>query len=132
VRAPTSGQDRPHTTVSDGAQRHTGAPLGSYGHVSERSLEAAIPLIEQVNDPQEPMETVSKADTTYLVSADEWRSVETARLPQSPRPTPSACPQHRRRRSRPHHSLGTDQPPARRHVKINITRDGWENYNLPS
>lgn len=30
------------------------------------------------------METVSKADTAYLVSADEWRSLETAHLPRSP------------------------------------------------
>ncbi|MGH3776788.1 MAG: hypothetical protein ACRDRR_13860 [Pseudonocardiaceae bacterium] len=30
-----------------------------------------FPLTEQVNDPQEPVETVSKADTAYLVSADE-------------------------------------------------------------
>ncbi len=50
-----------------------------------------FPLIEQVNDDQEPVETVSKADTAYLVSADEWRSLETAHLPRSPRPTPSAC-----------------------------------------
>ena len=50
-----------------------------------------FPLIEQVNDDQEPVEIVSKAGTAYLVSADQWRSLmETAHLLRSP-PTPSAC-----------------------------------------
>ncbi|MGH3838756.1 MAG: type II toxin-antitoxin system Phd/YefM family antitoxin, partial [Pseudonocardiaceae bacterium] len=40
-----------------------------------------FPLIEQVNDDQEPVEIVSKAGTAYLVSADQWRSLmETAHL----------------------------------------------------
>jgi antitoxin YefM len=44
-----------------------------------------FPLIEQVNDDQEPVEIVSKAGTAYLVSADQWRSVmETAHLLRSP------------------------------------------------
>ena len=34
-----------------------------------------FPLIEQVNDDQEPVEIVSKAGTAYLVSADQWRSL---------------------------------------------------------
>ena len=33
-----------------------------------------FPLIEQVNDDQEPVEIVSKADTAYLVPAEQWRS----------------------------------------------------------
>ena len=44
-----------------------------------------FPLIEQVNDDQEPVEIVSKAGTAYLVSADQWRSItETAHLLRSP------------------------------------------------
>lgn len=44
-----------------------------------------FPLIEQVNDDQEPVEIVSKAGTAYLVSADQWRSLmETAHLLRSP------------------------------------------------
>ena len=44
-----------------------------------------FPLIEQVNDDQEPVEIVSKAGTAYLVSADQWRSLmETAYLLRSP------------------------------------------------
>ena len=44
-----------------------------------------FPLIEQVNDDQEPIEIVSKAGTAYLVSADQWRSLmETAYLLRSP------------------------------------------------
>ena len=44
-----------------------------------------FPLIEQVNDDQEPVEIVSKNGTAYLVSADQWRSLmETAYLLRSP------------------------------------------------
>jgi antitoxin YefM len=44
-----------------------------------------FPLIEQVNEDQEPVEIVSKAGTAYLVSADQWRSLmETAHLLRSP------------------------------------------------
>jgi antitoxin YefM len=44
-----------------------------------------FPLIEQVNDDQEPVEIVSKSGTAYLVSADQWRSLmETAYLLRSP------------------------------------------------
>ena len=44
-----------------------------------------FPLIEQVNDDQEPVEIISKAGTAYLVSADQWLSVmETAYLLRSP------------------------------------------------
>ena len=44
-----------------------------------------FPLIEQVNDDQEPVEIVSKNGTAYLVSADQWRSLmETAHLLRSP------------------------------------------------
>lgn len=44
-----------------------------------------FPLIEQVNDDQEPVEIVSKAGSAYLVSADQWRSLmETAHLLRSP------------------------------------------------
>ena len=44
-----------------------------------------FPLIEQVNDDQEPVEIVSKAGTAYLVAADQWRSLmETAYLLRSP------------------------------------------------
>jgi antitoxin YefM len=44
-----------------------------------------FPLIEQVNDDQEPVEILSKAGTAYLVSADRWHSiVETAHLLRSP------------------------------------------------
>jgi antitoxin YefM len=44
-----------------------------------------FPLIEQVNDDQEPVEIVSRAGTAYLVSADQWRSLmETAHLLRSP------------------------------------------------
>ena len=50
-----------------------------------------FPLIEQVNDDQEPVEIVSKAGTAFLVSADQWRSLtETAHLLRSP-PMPSGC-----------------------------------------
>ena len=44
-----------------------------------------FPLIEQVNDDQEPVEIVSKNGAAYLVSADQWRSLmETAYLLRSP------------------------------------------------
>lgn len=44
-----------------------------------------FPLIEQVNDDQEPVEIVSKAGSAFLVSAEQWRSlVETAHLLRSP------------------------------------------------
>ena len=44
-----------------------------------------FPLIEQVNDDQEPVEIVSKAGSAFLVSADQWRSLmETAYLLRSP------------------------------------------------
>jgi antitoxin YefM len=44
-----------------------------------------FPLIEQVNDDQEPVEIVSKAGTAFLVSSDQWRSLmETAYLLRSP------------------------------------------------
>jgi antitoxin YefM len=44
-----------------------------------------FPLIEQVNDDQEPVEIVSESGVAYLVSADQWRSLmETAHLLRSP------------------------------------------------
>jgi antitoxin YefM len=44
-----------------------------------------FPLIEQVNDDQEPVEIVSRAGTAFLVSAEQWRSLmETAHLLRSP------------------------------------------------
>jgi len=44
-----------------------------------------FPLIEQVNEDQEPVEIVSKAGSAYLVAADQWRSLmETAYLLRSP------------------------------------------------
>jgi antitoxin YefM len=44
-----------------------------------------FPLIEQVNDDQEPVEIISKAGSAFLVSADQWRSLmETAYLLRSP------------------------------------------------
>jgi antitoxin YefM len=44
-----------------------------------------FPLIEQVNNDQEPVEIVSRAGTAYLVSADQWHSLmETAYLLRSP------------------------------------------------
>ena len=44
-----------------------------------------FPLIEQVNDDQEPVEIVSRNGSAYLVSADQWRSLmETAYLLRSP------------------------------------------------
>ena len=44
-----------------------------------------FPLIEQVNDDQEPVEIVSRSGTAFLVSADQWHSVvETAHLLRSP------------------------------------------------
>jgi antitoxin YefM len=44
-----------------------------------------FPLIEQVNDDQEPVEIVSKSGTAFLVSAVQWRSLmETAHLLRSP------------------------------------------------
>jgi antitoxin YefM len=44
-----------------------------------------FPLIEQVNEDQEPVEIVSKAGTAFLVSAEQWRSLmETAHLLRSP------------------------------------------------
>jgi antitoxin YefM len=44
-----------------------------------------FPLIEQVNDDQEPVEIVSKSGTAFLVSAVQWHSLmETAHLLRSP------------------------------------------------
>jgi antitoxin YefM len=44
-----------------------------------------FPLIEQVNNDQEPVEIVSRSGTAYLVSAGQWRSLmETAYLLRSP------------------------------------------------
>ena len=44
-----------------------------------------FPLIEQVNEDQEPVEIVSKAGTAFLVAAPQWRSLmETAYLLRSP------------------------------------------------
>ncbi|MGH3751654.1 MAG: hypothetical protein ACRDRP_02985 [Pseudonocardiaceae bacterium] len=58
-------------------------------------MEAAFPLIEQVNDPQEPVETVSKADTAYLVSADSgapWRQPISRGRPTNTERLPAASP----------------------------------------
>jgi antitoxin YefM len=45
-----------------------------------------LALIEEVNDDQVAVEIVSKKETAYLVSADEYRSLkETVYLLQSPR-----------------------------------------------
>jgi antitoxin YefM len=44
-----------------------------------------FPLIDQVNDDQEPVEIISKGRRAYLVSEEQWRSVqETAYLLRSP------------------------------------------------
>ena len=44
-----------------------------------------FPLIEQVNDDQEPVEIVSRRGTAYLVSEAQYRSLtETAHLLRSP------------------------------------------------
>lgn len=44
-----------------------------------------FPLIEQVNDDQEPVEIVSRSGSAFLVSAAQWRSLmETAHLLRSP------------------------------------------------
>jgi antitoxin YefM len=44
-----------------------------------------FPLIEQVNDDQEPVEILSKAGTAFLVSEQQWRSMqETVYLLRSP------------------------------------------------
>jgi antitoxin YefM len=44
-----------------------------------------FPLIEQVNDDQEPVEIVSRKGTAYLVSETQFRSlIETAHLLRSP------------------------------------------------
>jgi antitoxin YefM len=44
-----------------------------------------FPLIEQVNDDQEPVEIVSRKGTAYLVSEAQYRSLtETAHLLRSP------------------------------------------------
>lgn len=44
-----------------------------------------FPLIEQVNDDQEPVEIVSKSGTAFLVPAEQWRSLtETSYLLRSP------------------------------------------------
>ena len=54
--------------------------------MSEREARKRLfPLIEQVNDDQEPIEIISRSGTAYLVPADQWRSlVETAYLLRSP------------------------------------------------
>ncbi len=45
-----------------------------------------FPLIDEVNEDQVAVEIVSKKGTAYLVSADEYRSLqETVYLLQSPR-----------------------------------------------
>jgi antitoxin YefM len=44
-----------------------------------------FPLIEQVNDDQEPVEIVSRKGTAYLMSEAQYRSLtETAHLLRSP------------------------------------------------
>ncbi len=44
-----------------------------------------FPLIEQVNDDQEPVEIVSRKGTAYLISEAQFRSLtETAHLLRSP------------------------------------------------
>jgi len=44
-----------------------------------------FPLIEQVNDDQDPVEILSKAGTAFLVSEQQWRSMqETVYLLRSP------------------------------------------------
>jgi antitoxin YefM len=44
-----------------------------------------FPLIEQVNDEQEPVEILSRRGTAYLVSEGQFRSLmETAHLLRSP------------------------------------------------
>jgi antitoxin YefM len=44
-----------------------------------------FPLIEQVNDDQEPIEIIAKSGTAFLVPAQQWHSVvETAYLLRSP------------------------------------------------
>ncbi len=44
-----------------------------------------FPLIDQVNDDQEPVQIVSKGRTAYLVSEEQWNALqETAYLLRSP------------------------------------------------
>src|SRR5450432_2825002 len=44
-----------------------------------------FPLIEQVNDDQEPVEILSKSGTAFLVPEAQWRSLlETAHLLRNP------------------------------------------------
>lgn len=44
-----------------------------------------FPLIEQVNDDQDPVEILSKAGTAFLVSEQQWHSMqETVYLLRSP------------------------------------------------
>lgn len=44
-----------------------------------------FPLIEQVNDDQEPVEILSKGGTAFLVPEAQWRSLqETAHLLRNP------------------------------------------------
>ena len=55
------------------------------GMSASEARKRLFPLIEQLNDDQEPVEIVSKAGTAYLVSSDQWRSLmETAYLLRSP------------------------------------------------
>jgi antitoxin YefM len=58
------------------------------GHVAITASEARkhlFPLIEQVNDDQEPVEIVSRKGTAFLMSEAQYRSLtETAHLLRSP------------------------------------------------
>ena len=83
-----------------------------------------FPLIEQVNDGQEPVEIVSKAGTAYLMSADQWRSLmETAPLLRSPL---NAARLLRSIADEPPETLLKSQPPsAQRALAGTLARGGW-------
>jgi toxin YoeB len=87
-----------------------------------------FPLIEQVNDDQEPVEIVSKAGTAFLVSADQWRSLMEGTPAPVPRQCRAAAAQHGRCGGGPDQRSGADRSAARRRVKVSSTRDGWEDY----
>ena len=88
-----------------------------------------FPLIEQVNDDQEPIEIVSKARHRL---PGVRRPVALAHGDSLPPPVAgqrgASAAQHRGGRSRSHRGPGADRPSARRRVKISFTRDGWEDY----
>ena len=152
MRAPTSGQDRPTPAVSDGdrsgrrapmhsagqrkhsalhtedghrhhAQRHTGTSFGSMAMSASEAWKRLFPLIEQVNDPQEPPWKPSRRPTPLPRLRRLVAPPGDSPSPAVPRPTPSACRAASPRRSRLNQSPRTDRPPARRHVNSTTSRE---------